>query len=155
MEHVTGVGRAQRRPGWAKVTRISILGLMVLVALAGLILGLFARFGADAFFYLTGPLVGATLAGLTCRPDRTAVITGGVIGGIAQGVFAVMVLKLGYPFADITMMTGPLFLAALAAHMLAGLAVGALIYLTIRWARPRPVSRLPEPDSARDPDRHQ
>ena len=64
-------------------------------------------------------------------------ITGGVIGGLCQGIIAVLVLGRGYIFPDVAMITGPLFLATLAAHLMAGLALGTLLYLAFRRARPR------------------
>ncbi|AGA26238.1 hypothetical protein [Singulisphaera acidiphila] len=116
--------------------RISILGLMILVVLCALILGLFVRLHEEAFFYITGPLLGAMLAALTCRRDRSALITGGGVGGICQGILAVLVLKRGYIFPDVAMVTGFLFLATLAVHLLLGLAFGTFLYLSLRWARP-------------------
>lgn len=116
--------------------RISILGLMILVVLSALILGLFVRLHEEAFFYITGPLLGAMLAALICRRDRSALITGGGVGGICQGILAVLVLKRGYIFPDIAMITGSLFLVTLAVHLLLGLAFGTLLYLSLRWTRP-------------------
>ncbi|SIO67447.1 hypothetical protein SAMN05444166_8365 [Singulisphaera sp. GP187] len=124
--------------------RISILGVMLLVVVCALILGLFVRLQEEAFFYITGPLLGATLAALACRQDRSALITGGGVGGICQGILTVLILKRGYIFPDIAMITGTLFLANLAVHLLLGLAFGTLFYLSLRWAHPRTVTGLNE-----------
>ena len=48
-----------------------------------------------------------------------------------------MVFQRGYIFPDIGMITAGLFLATLAVHLAAGLALGVLLYLAFRWARPR------------------
>jgi hypothetical protein len=122
------------------MTRISNLGMMLLVVLSALIAGLFTRLRGESFFYVTGPLLGAILAALAYRRDRSAFITGGAAGGLCQGGFAVLVLKRGYIFPDITMITGALFLATLAVHVMAGLVFGTLLYLAFRWARPRTVT---------------
>ena len=45
-----------------KVTRISILGMMLLVVLWALILVLFIRLHEEAFVYVAGPLLGPMLA---------------------------------------------------------------------------------------------
>jgi hypothetical protein len=126
------------------VKRLSILSTLILVVLFAIAFALLARLGDEAFFYITGPVLGALLGASAYRRDRSALITGAVAGGLCQGVIAVMVLKRGYIFPDIAMITGPLFLANLAAHLMAGLAFGTLLYLALRWARPR--SALGSPD---------
>jgi hypothetical protein len=129
------------------MSRISIRSMMLLIVLCALLLWLFAWLHAEAFFFVTGPLLGATLAAFSYRRDPSALITGGAVGGICQGFFAVLVLKRGYIFPDIAMMTGDRFLATLAVHLLAGLAFGMLLHLAFRWARPQPVRDMPEPKS--------
>ena len=126
------------------MSRISILGMMMLVVLFALVLALFARLREEAFFFVTGPLLGSMLAATVYRRDRSALITGGAVGGICQGIFCVIVLKRGYIFPDIAMVTGAHFLATLAVHLLTGLTFGALLYLAFRWARPRRVTSLTE-----------
>jgi hypothetical protein len=54
-----------------------------------------------------------------------------------------MVLRRGYIFPDRAMITGPLFLATLAVHLMAGLAFGTLLHLAFRWARPQSTLRSP------------
>ena len=81
--------------------------------------------------------MGAILAALAYRRDRSALITGGVVGGLCQGIFAVLVLKRGYIFTDVAMITAPLFLATLVVHLVAGLVFGTLLYLAFRWGCPR------------------
>jgi hypothetical protein len=82
-------------------------------------------------------VLGAVILALSYRLDRSALITGGAIGGLCQGVVAILIFRRGYVFRDITTITGPLYLASLAVHLLSGLAVGALLFLAFRWARPR------------------
>jgi hypothetical protein len=123
--------------------RLSILGMLILVVLFAVVFALFARLREEAFFYITGPILGAMLAAFAYRHDRSAMITGGVIGGLCQGIFAVMVLRRGYIFPDVAMITGALFLANLAAHLMAGLVFGTLLYLAFRWARPRSLASNP------------
>lgn len=115
---------------------LSILGLMLLVILAALILALFVRLRGEAFFYIVGPLLGALLGSMAYPRDQGAMITGGAVGGLCQGVIGIMVFKRGYVFQDVGIMTGTLFLASLAAHLAVGLGVGTLLYLALRWARP-------------------
>jgi hypothetical protein len=125
------------------MSRLSILSLMLLVVLLAIVFALFARLHEEAFFYVTGPMLGAMLATLVYRRDRSALITGGAVGGLCQGIIAVMVLKRGYIFPDIAMITAPHFLATLAVHLMAGLVFGTLLYLAFRWARPRSVTSDP------------
>ena len=132
----SGGGRQGLSGTGANVSRISILGMMILVVLCALIIGLFARLHEEAIFYITGPLLGAMLAAWADRRDRAALIKGGVLGGFCQGIIAVMLLKRGYIFPDIAMMTGALFLETLVVHLFAGLTFGTLLYLAFRWALP-------------------
>ncbi len=117
--------------------RLSILSLLILVVLFAIVFALFARLHEEALFYVSGPILGAMLAGLTYPRDRAALITGGAIGGLCQGILAVMAFKRGYIFPDFGALTGVLFLANLAVHLAAGLGFGTLLYLAFRWARPR------------------
>ncbi len=123
--------------------RLSVLSMLILVVFFAIVFALFARLREEAFFYITGPILGAMLAAFAYRRDRSAMITGGVVGGLCQGIFAVMVLRRGYIFPDIAMITGGLFLANLAAHLMAGLVFGTLFYLAFRWARPRSLASNP------------
>jgi hypothetical protein len=123
--------------------RLSVLSMLILVVLFAIVFALFARLGEEAFFYITGPILGAMLAAFAYRRDRSALITGGIIGGLCQGIFAVMVVRRGYIFPDIAMMTGALFLATLAVHLMAGLVFGTLLYLAFRWAQPRSLASHP------------
>ena len=123
--------------------RLSVLSMLILVVFFAIVFALFARLREEAFFYITGPILGAMLAAFAYRRDRLAMITGGIIGGLCQGIFAVIVLRRGYIFPDIAMMTGALFLATLAAHLMAGLIFGILFYLAFRWARPRSLASNP------------
>jgi hypothetical protein len=123
--------------------RLSVLSMLILVVLFALVFALFARLREEAFFYVTGPILGAMLAPFVDRRDASAMITGGIVGGLCQGIFAVMVLKRGYIFPDIAMITGGLFLGNLAAHLVAGLVFGTLFYLAFRWARPRSLASTP------------
>ena len=111
--------------------------MLLLVVLFAIVFALFARLHEEAIFYVTGPILGAMLAGLAYQRDRLALITGGAVGGLCQGIFAVIVLKRGFIFPDIAMITAAHFLATLAVHLTAGLGFGTLLYLTFRWARPR------------------
>ena len=120
--------------------QLSILSLLLVVILLAIVFTLFVRIHEEVFFYITGPLVGAMLASLAYPYDRSALLTGGVVGGLCQGILAVMVFKRGYVFPDIAMITGPLYLANLAVHLVAGLGIGVLLYLALRWARPRSVA---------------
>jgi hypothetical protein len=122
--------------------RLSVLSMLVLVVLFAIVFTLFARLRVEAFFYVTGPILGATLAALAYRRDRLALITGGAVGGLCQGIFAVLVLKRGYIFADFGSITGAHFLATLAVHLTAGLVFGTLLYLAFRWARPHISTRF-------------
>jgi hypothetical protein len=63
-----------------------------------------------------------------------ALITGGAVGGLCQGIFAVLVFNRGYIFSDIAMITAPLFLATLAVHLTAGIVIGTFV---APWAPPR------------------
>lgn len=119
------------------MTRLSILGMLILVAIFALVFALFAWLREEALFYVTGPILGAMLTALTYSSDRWAWITGGAIGGLFQGICAVMFLKRGYIFPDVSMLTGPLFLATLGVHLASGLVFGTLLALAFRWARPR------------------
>jgi hypothetical protein len=123
--------------------RLSVLSMLILVVFFAIVFALLARLREEAFFYITGPILGAMLAACAYRRDRLAMITGGIIGGLCQGIFAIMVLKRGYIFPDIAMITGALFLASLAAHLMAGLVFGTLLYLAFRWARPRSLASHP------------
>jgi hypothetical protein len=123
--------------------RLSVLSMLILVVFFAIVFTLFARLREEAFFYIIGPILGAMLAAFAYRRDRSAMITGGIIGGLCQGIFAIMVLKRGYIFPDIAMITGALFLASLAAHLMAGLVFGTLFYLAFRWARPRGLASDP------------
>jgi hypothetical protein len=116
--------------------RLSILSLLLLIVLFALVFALFARLHEEAFFCVTGPLLGAMLAALAYRRDPWALISGGVGGGVCQGIIAVLVLKRGYVFPEVAMITAAHFLANLAAHLTAGLVIGTLLYLAFRWARP-------------------
>jgi hypothetical protein len=120
--------------------RLSILGMLILVVLFAVVFALFAWLREEALFYITGPILGAALAAWAYPRDRSALITGGVVGGLCQGIFAVMVFKRGYIFPDIGMITAGLFLATLAVHLAAGLVLGVLLYLAFCWARPRNVA---------------
>ncbi len=117
--------------------RCSILSMLLLVVLFAIVFTLVARLHEEAFFYISGPILGAMLAALVYQRDRLALITGGAVGGLCQGIFTVMVLKRGYIFPDTAMITGSRFLATLAVHLTAGLVFGTLLYLPFRWARPR------------------
>ena len=117
--------------------QLSIRGTLVMVLLFALVFALFARLHEEAFFYVSGPVLGAMLAAWVFRSDRSALITGGVIGGFCQGAFAILILKRGYPFSDVQMMTGGLFLASLATHLILGLVFGALLHVAFRWTRPK------------------
>src|SRR5262245_28341022 len=99
--------------------RLSILGLMILVLLAALWL---ARLRGEAFYYITRPILGASLGALWPPRHRWSLVTGGLLGGLCQGIVSVLLLRRGYPFGDVAMLTGTLYLAALAVHLLAGLA---------------------------------
>jgi hypothetical protein len=127
----------------SSMSRLSILSLLLLVILFAIVFALFAWLHEEAFFYVTGPMLGAILAAMAFRRDPSALISGGIVGGLCQGIFAVLVLKRGYIFPDIAMITGALFLAALAAHLMAGLVIGTLLHLAFRWARPRSVTSNP------------
>jgi hypothetical protein len=124
------------------VSRISILGVMVLVVLCALTFALFTWLRERAFFFVTGPLLGAMIGALVYRRDRSALITGGAVGGLCQGIFAVIVLKRGYIFSDVAMINAPRFLANLSVHLLAGIACGMLLHLALRCARPRGVMKM-------------
>lgn len=119
--------------------RLSLSGTMILVVLAAVVLALFARLGGEASFYVVGPLLGAIIASLIHRRDESALITGGLIGGLCGGIFAVLVLKRGYIFSDVAMITGGLFLMTLGVHLVAGLVIGTLLYLAVRRTAPRQV----------------
>ena len=123
--------------------RLSVLSMLILVVLFAIVFALFARIREEAFFYITGPIFGAMLAAFAYRRDRYAMISGGIVGGLCQGIFAILVLRRGYNFPDIAMITGALFLASLAAHLMAGLVFGTLFYLAFRWARPRSLASNP------------
>ena len=123
--------------------RLSVLSLLLLVILFAIVFTLFARLHDEALFYVTGPLLGAMVAALAYRRDRSALITGGAVGGLCQGIFAVTVFKHGYIFSDVAMITGVRFLATLAVHLIAGLVFGTLLYLAFQWARPRSVTGHP------------
>ena len=116
--------------------QLSILGILILVVLFAGVFTLFARIRGEAFFYVTGPLFGAQLAAMGYWRDPSALIKGGAIGGLCQGVIAVLVMKRGYIFADFGKFTAGLFLVNLAVHLMAGLVFGLLLYLALRWARP-------------------
>jgi hypothetical protein len=116
--------------------RISILSMLILVLLFAIDFALIVRLHEEAFFYITGPTLGAMLAALAYRRDRSALITGGAVGGMCQGIIAVLILKRGSIYPDIAMITAPLFLASLAVHLMAGLLFGTLLYLAFRWASP-------------------
>src|SRR4051794_6647954 len=121
--------------------RLSISGMLILVVLFAAVFALIARLRAEASFYITGPIAGAVLAAWAYRRDGLALVTGGIIGGLCQGIFVVLLLKRGYIFPDIAMITGPLFLATLAAHMIAGGVFGTLLHLAFRWTRPQSTLR--------------
>jgi hypothetical protein len=87
------------------MSRLSILSLFLRVVLLAIVFALFTRLHNETFFYVAGPLLGATLAACAYRRDRSALITGGAVGGICQGMLEVLVLKRGYIFPDIAMMT--------------------------------------------------
>jgi hypothetical protein len=119
------------------MTRISIRGMLILVATFAILFALFAWLREEALFYVTGPILGAMLAALTCSSDRWAWITGGAIGGLFQGICAVIFLKRGYIFPDVGTITAPFFVATLGVHLASGLVFGTLLALAFRWARPR------------------
>jgi hypothetical protein len=114
--------------------QLSILSVLVLVVLFAIVFALFARIHYEAIFYVTGPVLGSLLAALSYRRDRSALITGGAVGGLCQGIIAVIVLKRGYIFPDIAMITSTYFLVNLTVHLMAGLVLGTLLYLAFRWA---------------------
>ena len=118
------------------VGRLSIQGFMLLVFLAALISALGTRIGSEVLCYVTGPIVGASLSALSVPRDRSALVTGGLIGGLCQGMVSILLLKRGYPVGDVAMLTAPLFLASLCVHLLAGFAFGGLLFLALRWSRP-------------------
>lgn len=60
--------------------RVSIRGLMLVVALLALVLGLVARLGGEAGYYVVGPIAGAVAACRVARADRTAALRGGSRG---------------------------------------------------------------------------
>lgn len=124
--------------------RVSILGMMLLVVLCALVLGLFVWLREEAFFFVPGPLLGSALAAMAYRRDRFALIKGGAIGGLCQGLISVMIFKRGYIFSDIAMMTGAYFLVTVAVHLFAGLAFGTVLDLAFCGARPRAVADMPE-----------
>src|SRR5262245_24670861 len=109
---------------------------MLLVLLAALLLTLFVRLGEEASFDVTGPLLGASPAALMSPHDRSAIIKGGALGGLVQGVIAMMVFKRGYILPDVTIITGTQYLASLAVHLVSGLGFRVLLFLALRWARP-------------------
>jgi hypothetical protein len=117
--------------------QLSIRGVLLLVILFAIVFALFSRLHEEAIFYITGPILGAILAALAYRRDWSALITGGAVGGLCQGILAVLVLKRGYAFADVAMITAPLFLANLVVHLVAGLVFGTLLHLAFRWVCPR------------------
>jgi hypothetical protein len=118
------------------MSRLSILSVLLLVVLFAFVFALFSRLHNEAFFYVSGPILGALLAAFVHRRDRSALITGGAVGGLCQGVIVVLVLKRGYIFRDIAMITATHYLASLVVHLIAGLVFGTLLYLALRWARP-------------------
>jgi hypothetical protein len=120
--------------------QLSILSVLVLVVLFAIVFALFARIHYEAIFYVTGPVLCSLLAALSYRRDRSALITGGAVGGLCQGVIAVLVLKRGYIFRDIAMITATNYLANLVVHLIAGLVFGTLLYLAFRWACPGSVT---------------
>src|SRR5438128_2185519 len=109
---------------------------MLLVLLSAVVLALFARLHSEAVFYFAGPVLGAALAAMVYRQDPSALIKGGLIGGLCGGVTAMLLFKHGYIYRDVGGITGPRYLASLAVHCLAGLAFGSLLFLMFRWARP-------------------
>ena len=116
--------------------RLSILSMLIVIVVFALDFALIARLGADAFFYISGPPFGAILAALSYPHDRSALITGGAVGGLCQGILAVLVWKRGYIVSDVAMITAPLFVVNLFVHLMAGLIFGTLLYVAFRWARP-------------------
>lgn len=120
-----------------RMRRLSVLGLMLAVALAALVLGLAARLGNEAVFYCVAPVVGAVLATRAAPRDRWAGLKGGLAGGLVQGVVGPLILQRGYPFPDVAMLTGGLFLQALAIHLGLGLIFGLLL-VAIAGSRPGP-----------------
>jgi hypothetical protein len=86
--------------------RLSILSILRSVSLCATIFALFARLHEEAYFHVTGPILGAIIAALVYRRDRPALITGGAAGGLSQGIIAVIVLKRGYIFPDFGALTG-------------------------------------------------
>jgi hypothetical protein len=131
----SGTSRGETRKDVMK--RISILSMLILVVPFAIDFALIVRLHAEAFFYITGPTLGAMLAALAYQHDRSALITGGAVGGLCQGIIAVLILKRGYIFPDTALITAPLFLGTLAVHPMAGLVFGTLLYLAFRWASPR------------------
>lgn len=117
--------------------RLSVRGGMLLVVLVALVLALIARLGGEACFYCAGPIGGAILGATAARHDRWASLTGGLIGGLCQGILVPLFLKQGYVFPDVAMMTGGLFVGNLAVHLAAGLVFGGLV-TAIDWSGPRP-----------------
>ncbi|MDG3008145.1 hypothetical protein [Paludisphaera mucosa] len=117
--------------------RLSVLGLMFLVLLAAACTTLFVGLREEALCYITGPHLGSLLAALLVPRDRSALVSGASIGGLCQGVVSVLLLGRGYPFGDPAMLTGPLYVAALGVHLLAGLGFGVLLFLALQWSRPK------------------
>ena len=50
--------------------RLSILSLLLVVILFAIVFALFAWLRAEAFFYITGPMLGAMLAAMAYRRDH-------------------------------------------------------------------------------------
>ena len=119
------------------MARLSILGMLILIALVAVVLAMFVRLGDEAAFYVAGPILGSLLGARGYRLDRWAFVKGGAVGGLCQGLVALLVLKHGYPFQDPAMMTGTLFLAAMAVHLTMGLGLGLLLSLAFRQTLPR------------------
>jgi hypothetical protein len=115
------------------MNRLSILSLMLLILLAAVFLALFVRLREETIFYVMGPFLGAALAALTYPHDLSALITGGAIGGLAQGIIAMMVFKRGYLFPDLITADG--YLVSLAVHLFLGFGFGLLLFL-LKQAHP-------------------
>ncbi len=134
--------RSSRAPGGDRESchmGLSIRGLMLLVLFVALILALFARLGAEALFYVGGPTLGAAFTPLLYRRDRSALITGGMLGGLCQGPIAMLVFGRSHVFPDSGLVTAPLYFASLAIHLLLGFAIGAMLALV--FSRPAPRRR--------------
>ena len=105
---VVSVEPATKNSNWRRLMmRLSILSLLLVVILFAVVFALFAWLREEAFFYITGPMLGAMLAAMPYRRDHLALITGGAVGGLGQGTLVVPVLKHGYIVPDIATIAIP------------------------------------------------